>query len=187
MPVSLSVSSISPALPAVHRAGWCLACGPSCGPPVDDPPGRGHAPRPVLRPVPPSPSARETVLVVDDDRQVRAILRAALEDLGFSVLEAGDGLEALEVLEALRAVDGDPLVALTDYRMPRMDGGALLQTVLRDPALAGRHAFALMTAIGEWLPAPLLALLAERAIPVLAKPFQLAEVEDVVRGCAARG
>ena len=180
MSVSLPAPSLSCALLAVPRAGRCLGCGP----PLDDPLGCKNAPRSVLQPVSLSPLARETVLVVDDDPSLRSVLRAVLEDLGFSMLEAADGLEALE---SLRTIDGGPLVVLTDYLMPRMDGEELLHTVLRNPALAGRHAFALMTATAEWLPAPLLALLAECAIPILAKPFRLAEVEDVVRRCAARG
>lgn len=144
-------------------------------------PDRRAVARPALRLVPPPP-AREAVLVVDDDRDLRRVLRFALEDLGYAVLEARDGLDALEIL---RALDGDELVVLADYRMPRMDGGELLHAVLRDPARAGRHAFALMTATAERLPAPVLALLAERQIPLLAKPIQLDELEDVVRRCAA--
>jgi hemerythrin-like metal-binding protein/PAS domain S-box-containing protein len=60
-----------------------------------------------------------TVLVVDDEAPIRATAVQALRHLGFETLEAGDGLEALQVFEANR----DRLrLILMDLTMPRMDG-----------------------------------------------------------------
>jgi len=59
------------------------------------------------------------VLVVDDEEPVRAIAVQALQHLGFETLEAGDGLEALQVFEANR--DRIRMI-LMDLTMPRMDG-----------------------------------------------------------------
>lgn len=57
-------------------------------------------------------------LVVDDSRAMRAILSRLMEQLGFEVTQAGDGQQALDILEAgLR-----PQVALVDWNMPVMDG-----------------------------------------------------------------
>ena len=57
-------------------------------------------------------------LVGDDSRAMRAILTRLLADLGFDVAQAGQGQEALEVLD-----DGlRPHVALVDWNMPVMDG-----------------------------------------------------------------
>jgi DNA-binding response OmpR family regulator len=59
------------------------------------------------------------VLVVDDDFRLRAYMRMVLESANFQVLEAGDGLEALEAFRVWR----DKLVlVITDVRMPRMSG-----------------------------------------------------------------
>jgi two-component system chemotaxis response regulator CheY len=57
-------------------------------------------------------------LVVDDSRAMRAILTRLLDGLGFDVAQAGDGQEALDVL------DGGlhPDVVLVDWNMPVMDG-----------------------------------------------------------------
>jgi len=57
-------------------------------------------------------------LVVDDSRAMRAILTRLLTGLGFDVAQAGDGAEALSVL------DGGvrPDVVLVDWNMPVMDG-----------------------------------------------------------------
>ena len=59
----------------------------------------------------------KSVLVVDDDQDLRYILSVRLVSAGYLVYEAANGLEALVQMEKY-AVD----VVLTDYRMPKMDG-----------------------------------------------------------------
>jgi PAS domain S-box-containing protein len=59
------------------------------------------------------------VLVVDDEPIVRRLASWILEDAGFRVLEAGDGVEALELFRS-RAAEID--VVLLDFDMPRMNG-----------------------------------------------------------------
>lgn len=61
--------------------------------------------------------ARKTVLVVDDIAANRAVAVDMLGQLGFDMVEAGDGLEALEKAKALR-----PALILMDVVMPGMDG-----------------------------------------------------------------
>lgn len=58
-------------------------------------------------------------IVIDDSKAMRKILRKFLEDLDFSVLEAGNGKEALEVLGS---ADSVPDLALIDWNMPEMNG-----------------------------------------------------------------
>jgi DNA-binding response OmpR family regulator len=59
------------------------------------------------------------VLVVDDDYQVRQIVRLVLEDAGYHVLVARDGTDALAVLEAAT----DPVaLAVIDFNLPGIDG-----------------------------------------------------------------
>ncbi|HEY1067597.1 MAG TPA: ATP-binding protein, partial [Pirellulales bacterium] len=69
---------------------------------------------------------RETVLLVEDDPGVRRLTRRALEALGYRVLEAEDGEEALTVFER-SGVTIDLL--LTDVVMPRMNGRALAEAL----------------------------------------------------------
>jgi two-component system response regulator HydG len=66
-------------------------------------------------------SYKHTVLVVDDEKAHRLMLRAHLGDTGYEVLEAGDGEAALQVAGA-QPVD----MVLVDVIMPRMDGLTLL-------------------------------------------------------------
>ena len=57
-------------------------------------------------------------LVIDDSRVMRRIIGSQLQHLGFSVLEAGDGQQALDLLEAGENVE----LACIDWNMPVMDG-----------------------------------------------------------------
>jgi len=65
----------------------------------------------------PESSAAPLVLVVDDDRLARAMLRDSLEEQGFAVAEAANGIEALATFERLR-----PSLVLLDLHMPEPDG-----------------------------------------------------------------
>jgi len=68
----------------------------------------------------------KTILLVDDEETVRTYVKALLRNDGFEILEASDGLEALESIKQLR---GSIDLLLTDVRMPRMDGLALAHAV----------------------------------------------------------
>ena len=69
-------------------------------------------------------------LVVDDSRATRSMLRKMLATLGFDVVEAGHGIEALERLDTLERVD----FALVDWNMPEMDGITFVREVRKVPA-----------------------------------------------------
>ncbi len=75
-------------------------------------------------------------LVVDDSRAMRSILARLMTGLGFEVSQAGDGAEALSVLEG----GVRPDVILVDWNMPVMDGLTFIKSVrarddLRDISL----------------------------------------------------
>ncbi len=58
------------------------------------------------------------ILLVDDDELSAAIMGSILEDLGHTIARAGDGKEALKVLESQRSLR----LVITDLTMPEMDG-----------------------------------------------------------------
>jgi two-component system chemotaxis response regulator CheY len=70
----------------------------------------------------------KTCLVVDDSRVVRKVSRRILEDLGFEVAEASDGLEAMAWCRAVM-----PDAVLLDWRMPGMDGLEFLRHLRGEP------------------------------------------------------
>jgi CheY-like chemotaxis protein len=122
------------------------------------------------------------VLIVDDDEAIRETLRFVLEDDGYFVLEAADGLAALDILRT----SPHPLIVLTNYNMPRLDGPGLLSFVLSDPELAARHTFVHMTAGNRILPPPFLDVLNRLSVPVLRKPFDIDALLDIVADAEQR-
>jgi two-component system chemotaxis response regulator CheY len=72
-------------------------------------------------------------MVVDDSRTIRMILRRILTEIGFEVCEAGDGREALQLIEANKAA---VTLVLADWNMPEMNGFELLKQLRHDPELA---------------------------------------------------
>lgn len=68
-------------------------------------------------------------LVVDDYEKIRQRLTKALDERGISVVEAVDGLDALEKLRGGKKID----LLFTDIVMPRMDGFELCQAVRMSP------------------------------------------------------
>jgi len=67
---------------------------------------------------------QRTILVVDDEEKIRQSLRGVLSDEGFSVVEAGDGRRARELVDSVR-----PDLAILDVWLPEMDGIALLEEI----------------------------------------------------------
>ena len=78
------------------------------------------------------PANCKTVLVVDDDRDIRDVLTDALEAEGYRVVTAADGEEALTWL---RSGVERPCIILLDLMMPRMDGIQFRTELLNDAVL----------------------------------------------------
>ena len=64
-------------------------------------------------------------LIIDDSRTMRSILGRILRGLGFEVVEAANGREAMERLQAIEKVD----LALVDWNMPEMNGFEFVRAV----------------------------------------------------------
>jgi signal transduction histidine kinase len=78
---------------------------------------------------PPEPQRPATILVVDDDLVVRTVMAAELAEDGHLLVEAADGVEALEACRA-----SAPDLVVVDALMPRMDGFALCGALRRETA-----------------------------------------------------
>jgi response regulator RpfG family c-di-GMP phosphodiesterase len=118
------------------------------------------------RPWLPSLDTNERILVVDDDAVVRGVLCECLRDAGHEVLEAGHGLEALEVLERQPVA-----LVLSDIQMPQIGGLQLLEILRRThPEVA----VVMMTGLGEVRTA--VHALQAGAFDYLQKPVDLSEI-----------
>ena len=67
----------------------------------------------------------KTILVVDDSETVRQVLQLTLSNAGFDVVEAVDGVDAMEKLTATPDVD----MVITDLNMPNIDGLELIKKI----------------------------------------------------------
>jgi CheY-like chemotaxis protein len=83
--------------------------------------------------MPPDQRDRPTVLVIDDDEDIRTTLQEVLRDQGFTVACAANGREALDML--LRD-ELNPALILLDLAMPEMDGYEFRQEQQKVPRLA---------------------------------------------------
>ncbi len=71
----------------------------------------------------------ETILVVEDEEDLRELLTTMLHDYGYGILVARDGLEALERYRRHR---DDIQLVITDMDLPKINGAAVSQTILSD-------------------------------------------------------
>ena len=114
------------------------------------------------------------VLVVDDEADLRLLVRIVLSDAGYEVEEACDGGEALELLE-----DGDDIdLVVLDIRMPHVDGFAVLER-LRAADLLSKYKIVAISAHAEKTTVE--RAIADGAIAFVQKPFV---PEDLVTAVA---
>jgi two-component system, cell cycle sensor histidine kinase and response regulator CckA len=119
-------------------------------------------------------AAGVSVLVVDDEEEIRAIAARALRRAGMRVVSACSAAEALALL-AESPVD----VVLADYSMPGMSGGELLDAVTQRYPRVGTLLMSGYTAGSD-----LRATLRDSSAGFVAKPFSLSElVESVLQAC----
>jgi len=109
-------------------------------------------------------------IIVDDSRATRMIIRRAIAAEGFEILEAGDGRQALDVLEQSGPVD----LALIDWNMPVMTGYELIRELRSRREMDG---MAIMMVTTETEASQVRAALDAGANEYVMKPF----TEDVLR------
>ncbi|MCX7880619.1 MAG: response regulator [Ignavibacteria bacterium] len=71
---------------------------------------------------------KKTILIVEDSETIRKFIAMALKITGFEVIEAIDGMDALEKLP-LHKID----LLITDLNMPNLDGFLLIKTIRENP------------------------------------------------------
>ena len=110
------------------------------------------------------------ILVVDDELNMRLVLKTLLNKEGYEVATASDGLEALKVLKS-----GDVNVVVTDLKMPRLDGMGLLDRVIREypstPVIIITAHGTVATAVDA---------LKKGAFDYITKPFEQDELKRVI-------
>jgi two-component system, cell cycle sensor histidine kinase and response regulator CckA len=111
-------------------------------------------------------SRKRTILVVDDDAIVRSLTARMLEDEGYGVIEATDGVDAWTQLESMaERID----LVISDIVMPRLDGLELarwMEIMSHPPPILFMSGYGLHATDFEW--------------PLLVKPFRAHELLEAV-------
>jgi signal transduction histidine kinase len=127
-------------------------------------PGTKNAPPEKL----PAPRGHETILLAEDEAGIRAMTRAYLEGLGYRVLEAANGTEAITLSKEYR---GSIDLVLTDVMMPGVRGDAVVKSIRQDrPGI--QAIFISGFAAGTSL---------DRSLEILEKPFEFPDLAHRVR------
>lgn len=108
-------------------------------------------------------TGKTSLVLAEDEAMLRILAVEMLEEAGFAVFEAADGLEGLELLKAHPEVS----LLVSDIKMPRMDGYSLAEAGL---ALKPDLKVLLMTGYAQDPPP---AVLKKADVQILHKPFNL--------------
>ncbi len=112
----------------------------------------------------------EKILVVDDELNMRLVLKALLNKEGYDVATASDGIEALKILKS-----GGVQVVVTDLRMPKLDGVGLLERVIHEypstPVIIITAHGTIATAVDA---------LKKGAFDYITKPFEQDELKNII-------
>lgn len=111
------------------------------------------------------------ILIVDDDEDVRATIRQALETLAYEVEEAEDGPTALAVIRGRR-----PELVILDYSMPGMSGVEVADRIKAEDA-----ALPIVFASGFADETELRQIIGDD-VPILHKPFRVGELAEIISG-----
>jgi CheY-like chemotaxis protein len=117
-----------------------------------------------------TPGVRLRVLVIDDDRSVRAFVCDMLESLGYETDNADDGVRGLALLERHRYD-----LVVTDLRMPELTGWDVVN------AVRGRRPTMPMILISGFATDDDMRQAQRLGVPLLQKPFSVIEFRRVVR------
>ena len=121
-----------------------------------------------------SPTAKETILVVDDEASIRRILETRLSMIGYQVVTASDGEEAIEAFHRVL-----PDLVVLDVMMPKLDGYGVCQELRKESDVP----IVMLTALGDV--ADRITGLELGADDYVVKPFSPKELEARIR-CVLR-
>ena len=122
--------------------------------------------------------AQQTILLVEDEKDIRDLLALHLQREGFAVFEAGDGLQAVDLAQKRK-----PDLILLDLMLPGLDGLGVSKALQRDPGTASIPIL-MLTARGEEVDR--IVGLELGAADYVVKPFSLREVLLRIRAVLRR-
>jgi two-component system, cell cycle sensor histidine kinase and response regulator CckA len=122
----------------------------------------------------PAPRGQETILLAEDEAGIRAMTLAYLQGLGYRVLEAANGPEAIAISQEYR---GRIDVVVTDLMMPGMRGDSMVKTLRQKRP--GIHAILISGFVDSTIIDP--------SMQVMEKPFEFPDLAHRIRALLDRG
>jgi two-component system, chemotaxis family, chemotaxis protein CheY len=130
--------------------------------------------------MPPPSKSRDTLLLIEDDADIRESLTDLLKDAGHAVFTAGDGTEALRLLGA--GVIPRPCLVLLDWLMKPMSGEQFLEIIQNNPDATDLQVLIVSAATDLHHAASF-----PGVVGVLRKPFEIDDLLERVRTHCAAG
>jgi CheY-like chemotaxis protein len=118
-------------------------------------------------------SLKGTILVIEDDEMVMDLARAMLERLGYRVLAAGTGKEAVD---SVKAFEGEIDLALLDIKLPDMSGSQVYPLIMEE-----RPGLKVVVASGYSIDGPAQEILRSGAQGFIQKPFSIEALASKIR------
>lgn len=116
-------------------------------------------------------NGNKTILLAEDDQDIRDVVQEVLEERGYDVIPARTGRQALDFL-ATADVDARPDVVILDLMMPIVTGWQVLEEIRQRPDLE-KIPIIVLTAVSQDMPTGVTA--------VLRKPFNIDDLLALVR------
>jgi DNA-binding NtrC family response regulator len=117
------------------------------------------------------------VVIVESDDAIRETIRYVLEEAGHTILEFRSPAEAVAFLRGSSSC----YVVLFDRGVPGNSGAAFAEAITRDKLLPTRHAYICLTTTPQHLRSVESSIFERLAIPTLAKPFDINDLEEAVK------
>ncbi len=111
------------------------------------------------------PKGEDTILIIEDEEMVMSVIRAILERLGYRMLEAKTGKEAIEIVKTF---DGDINLALLDIKLPDILGDKLYPQIME-----ARPGLKVIVCSGYSIDGPAQTILDAGAQDFIQKPFAI--------------
>ena len=123
-------------------------------------------------------NVRRQVLLVEDDESTIEVVKMELEFLGYEVMIAKDGLQALQMLG-----EQEPDLVIMDIQLPKMDGFEAVRQIRANPAIRD---IPILAATAKALTGDLEKCMAAGCDGYISKPFTHRELETAINGTLKR-
>lgn len=119
--------------------------------------------------------AAHKILVIDDSRVIRNMVRDMLPPANFEVLEAADGIKGLEMIQQQK-----PWMIMLDFLLPRMSGFEVYEALQQSPELS-RIPLVLMSGRKEEVTSKISEPFEDKYLVFIEKPFEQKELITAIK------